>query len=177
MDLIIFEDDIKYDRWIKLLLIFPIVLFVVFGILFYMDAHGSDLFPKESAKESNKASAVFFGSIFIVLAVYWFFLPRKIFVTREKLMVKFGSMNWNIPYKTIASIRPAQELIVWWAHSFMTSYGSQVEIVRKNRLKIRVSPSRRDQFLKYANRAIADWTRVHQPDSNFGRGQEYQVIS
>ena len=160
MDLIIFEDRIKYDAWVKPMLVFPLVLLIVLGILFYVDAHYSDLFPKEPATESKTASVVLFASAVFVLAVYWLFLPRKIYVTQEKIKLRFGGFDWNIRYKTIKSVKPAKGIIVWWAHSFITSYGSQIEIVRKNRLKIRVSPCRRDQFLEYANKAHSDWMRA-----------------
>jgi hypothetical protein len=168
MDLIIFEDSIKYDEWVKLFLVFPLVLLIVLGTLFYIDAHYSDIFPKEPATESKTASAVLFASTVFVLAIYWLFLPRKIFVTQEKIKLKFGSFSWIIPYKTIESIKPAKGLIVWWAHSFITSYASQIEIVRKNRLKIRISPGRRDEFLQHANRALADWMHIHRRSSDSG---------
>jgi len=167
MDLIIFEDGIKYDAWMKPFLVFPLVLLIVLGILFYIDAHDSDIFPKEPATESKIASAVLFASTVFVLAVYWLFLPRKIFVTQEGIKLKFGSFSWNIPYQTIESVKPAKGMIVWWAHSFITSYGSQIEIVRKNRFKIRVSPSRRDEFLQHANKALADWMHIRRPSGNF----------
>jgi hypothetical protein len=173
MDLIIFEDRIKYDAWLKPVLVFPLILLIVLGILFYVDAHYSDLFPKESAQESKIASVVLFASTVFVLAVYWLFLPRKIYVAQEKIKLRFGGFDWNIPYKTIISIKSAQGIIVWLGHSFITSYGSQIEIIRKRRLKIRVSPCRRDQFLEYANKAYSDWMHVHGSDSNSIQRPQY----
>jgi len=173
MDLIIFEDGIKYDAWMKPFLVFPLVLLIVLGTLFYIDAHDSDIFPKEPATESKLASAVLFASTVFVLAVYWLVLPRKIFVTQEGIKLKFGSFSWNIPYKSIESFKPAKGMIVWWAHSFITSYGSQIEIIRKNRLKIRVSPSRRDEFLQHANKALADWTHIHRLSSDSRSRTQY----
>jgi hypothetical protein len=166
--MIIFEDNIKYDTWIKPVLVFPIILLVVLGIIFYVDAHYSDIFPKEPTAKSELASIALFASTVFILAAYWLFLPRKIYVTQEGIKLKFNSFSWNIPYKTIESFKPAQGIIVFWAHTFITSYGSQIEIVRKNRLKIRVSPSRRDEFLQYANRALEDWTRMRRSSSDFG---------
>jgi len=39
MDLVLFEDSIEYDVWIKAALVFPIILLIALGILFYIDAH------------------------------------------------------------------------------------------------------------------------------------------
>jgi len=161
MDVIIFEDNIKYDAWAKPLLVFPLVLLIVLGFLFYIDAHYSDIFPKEPRSESVTGSTVLFASTVFVLAIYWLVLPRKIFVTQEGIKIKFSAFSWNIPYRTIKSIKPKEGLIVWWGHSFITSYRSQIEIVRKYRLKIRICPSRRDEFLRLANRALEDWTHIH----------------
>jgi len=168
MDLIIFEDDIKYDVWVKRLLVLPLVLLIVLGILFYIDAHSSDIFPKEPPKESKTASAVLFASTVFVLAIYGLVLPRKIVVTQERIKLKFSGFSWNIPYQTVKSFKPAKGMIVWWAHSFITSYGSQIEIVRKNRFKIRVSPSRRDEFLQHANKALEDWMHIRRFGSDSG---------
>jgi len=168
MDMIIFEDKIKYDSWIKPVLVFPMILLVVLGILFYVDAHSSDIFPKEPAAKSSLAYIVLFASAVFVPAVYWLVLPRKIYVTQEGIRLAFSGFSWNVPYKTIETIKPERGIIVWWAHSFITSYGSQIEIVRKDRLKIRVCPSRRDEFLQYANRALSDWVHLHRSGSDFG---------
>jgi len=161
MDLIIFEDSIKYDLGIKIILALSLVLLVVLGILFYVDAQESDIFPGEPAAESRAGSFVLFASAIFLLAVYWLILPRTIAVSQEVLILRFRAFNWNIPFATIRSIEPASGIIVWWAHSWITSYRSQIEIIRKYRLKIRVSPSRRDQFLEYAHKAFADWKNTH----------------
>jgi len=161
MDLVIFEDSIKYDLGIKIVLVFSLVLLIVLGILFYVDAQDSDIFPGEPAAESRTGSFVLFAAAVFLMMVYWFILPRTIAVSQEGLILRFRAFNWNIPFATIKSIKPASGIIVWWAHSWITSYRSQIEIIRKCRLKIRVSPSRRDQFLEYALKALADWKTTH----------------
>jgi hypothetical protein len=161
MDLVIFEDSIKYDLGIKIVLVLSLVLLIVLGILFYVDAQDSDIFPGEPAAESRIGSLVLFASAVFVLAIYWLVLPRAIAVSQEGLILKFRAFNWNIPFATVKSIKPASGIIVWWAHSWITSYRSQIEIIREYRLKIRVSPSRRDQFLEYAHKAFADWKNTH----------------
>jgi len=161
MDLVIFEDSIKYDPGIKVVLVLSLVLLIVLGILFYVDAEDSDIFPGETAAESRTGSFVLFAAAVFLLAVYWLILPRTIAVSQEGLILRFRAFSWNIPFATIKSIKPASGIIVWWAHSWITSYRSQIEIIRKHRLKIRVSPSQRDQFLEYAHKAFADWKNTH----------------
>jgi hypothetical protein len=119
MGLIIFEDSIKYDKWVKPFLVFPLVLLIVLAILFCMDAYYSDIFPKEPGAKSKTASAVLFASTVFVLAIYWLVLPRKIFVTQDGIKIKFSGFSWNIPYQAIKSVKPGEGIIVWWAHSFI----------------------------------------------------------
>lgn len=161
MDPVIFEDSIKYDLWIKVVLVLSLVLLIVLGVLFDADARGSDIFPGEPAAESRTGSFVLFAAAVFLLAVYWLILPRTIAVSQEGLILRFRAFSWNIPFTTIRSIEPASGMIVWWAHSWITSYESQIEIIRKNRLKIRISPSRRDQFLEHAHKALADWKNTN----------------
>jgi hypothetical protein len=161
MDLVIFEDSIKYDLWIKVVLALSLGLIVILGILFDVDARVSDIFPGEPAAESRTGSFVLYAAAVFLVAVYWLILPRTIAVSQEGLILGFRAFRWNIPFATIRSIEPASGIIVWWAHSWITSCRSQIEIIRINRLKIRVSPSRRDQFLEYTHKAFADWKNTH----------------
>jgi hypothetical protein len=161
MDLIIFEDNIKYDPWVIIVLALSLVLLIVLGILFHVDAYDSDIFPGESTAESRTAAVVLFASPVFLLAAYWLILPRKIAVSQDGIIIKFSGFKWKISFETIKSISAARGIIVWWAHSWITSYGSQIEIIRRHRLKIRISPTSRDQFLEYAHKALADWRNTH----------------
>ena len=161
MDLIVFEDSIRYDPWIKVVLTLSVVLLLVIGCFFYIDGYNADIFPRESASESRFGAIVLFASAVFVLVIYWLILPRAIVVTQDAIVLRFNAFNWNIPFGTINSIKAARGIIVFWAHSWITSYGTQIEIRRRCRLKIRVSPARRDQFLEYANKALAYWRNTH----------------
>lgn len=166
MDLIIFEDSIKYGAWVKLVLVFSLVLLIVLGILFFIDGHHSNVFPKEPPRESRIAFVVLCFFTVLTAAVYWLFLPRKITVSQDGIKTKFGGFSWNMPFQTIESIGAAKGLMVRRGFSCITSYKSQIVIVRKNKLNIRFSPSRCDQFLEAANRALADWRRTHPSGGN-----------
>lgn len=161
MELVLFEDELKYDPWVKYLLVFPVVLLIALGVLFYIDANYSDVIPSESEKDSNTAAIILFASVPFVLIVYVLCLPRKIFILQDRVRLKFGLFFWNILFGTIESVKPARGIpVLWYGFSSITSYRTQIEIVRKKGLDIRVSPSRRDQFLEYVERAMSDWERT-----------------
>jgi hypothetical protein len=160
MDLVLYEDNIKYDFWVKIALAFPIVLLIAMGLLFYIDAHYKDVIPSEPAKDSNMGAIVLFATAPFILFVYWMVLPRKIFVLQDRIRLKFGQFFWKVPFETIESVKASKGIAAWSYCSSITCYSTQIEIVRKNRGNIRVSPSNRDQFLDSVHRALSDWERI-----------------
>ncbi|NIM89784.1 MAG: hypothetical protein GTO17_02425 [Candidatus Aminicenantes bacterium] len=160
MELVLFEDRIKYDFWVKIVLVFPIIFLLALGILFYIDAHYRDVIPSESESDSNTAAIIIFASVPFVLVVYWLSLPRKIYVLQDRIKLKIGEFFWNVPFETIESVKPAKGIIVWRGFSSITSYSTQIEIIRSRGQNIRISPSRREQLLDCMERAMSDWKRV-----------------
>jgi len=116
--------------------------------------------PSESETDSNTAVIIIFASALFVLVVYWLFLPRKIYVLQDRIKLKFGQFFWSISFETIESVKPAKGIIVWRGFSSITSYSTQIEIVRSKGQNVRISPTRRDQFLEYVKRAMSDWKRT-----------------
>ncbi len=160
MDLVLYEDNIKYDFWVKVALVFPVVLLIAMGLFFYVDAHYKDVIPSEPAKDSNMGAIVLFASAPFVLFVYWMVLPRKIFILQDRVRLRFGQFFWNVPFETIESVKASRGLGAWCFHNSITCYRTQIEIVRKNRGNIRVSPNNRDRFLDSVHRALSDWERI-----------------
>ena len=160
MNLVLFEDQIKYDPWVKIALVFPIIFLLALGILFYIDAHYRDVIPSEPESDSNTAAIIIFASVLFVLVVYWLSLPRKIYVLQDRIKLKIGEFFWNVPFETIESVKSAKGIIVWKGFSSITSCSTQIEIVRSKGQNIRISPARREQFLEYVERAMSDWKRV-----------------
>jgi hypothetical protein len=157
MEPVIYEDRIKYDRWIKAVLVLPVVLFIILGVLFYIDAKYSDIFPRETARKAIIASIDLFVAAPLVLVVYRLSLPRTIYIFKDRIRIKFGAFFFNIPFETVESVKAAKGIISRRAISSTTSFSTQIEIVRKRQRNIRVSPSQREQFLGHANRALSDW--------------------
>ncbi len=160
MNLVLFEDSIKYDLLVKIALVFPIILLIALGVLFYIDAHYSDVIPSESESESNYGALILFASVPFVLVVYWLFLPRKVYVLQDRIKIRLGQFYLKVGFDNIESVKPARGIILFSSFSSITSFSTQIEIIRKRGLNWRVSPSRRDQFLENVNRAMSDWKRT-----------------
>ena len=159
--MILFEDSIKYETWAKILLGFPIVLVTAMGFYFYHVARTQNGLSAVTEHGFYVASIVLFATGPFILFIYWLVLPTKIFIHQEKIRIKYGRFFWNVKFQTIESVMAASGMPPVWSHSSVTSYRNQIEIVRTKKMNIRLSPESRDQFLDYANRALADWKRTH----------------
>lgn len=159
-EMVVFEDQIKYDSIVKFLLTVPILLLLVLAVLFWMNVDTQDIFPDESKADSEFAAVVLFASSVLVIVTYILVLPRSISVLTDKLRIRYGVFNWNIPYRDISSVSAAKGIPLFTMNSSVTAFGCQIEIVRKRKMDIRVCPSRREQFLRQTNRALTDWQRI-----------------
>jgi hypothetical protein len=158
--MVLFEDTIKYELWTKILLAFPIILLIAMGIFFYDYAHHRDV-PNEVETAFHAVSLVLFLTAPFILLVYWLVLPTKIYILQDRIRIKYGRFFWNIRFDTIETVKTAKGMPPLVSNSSVTSYRNQIEIVRKKRMNIRLSPSRRDQFVDHANRALSEWKRIH----------------
>lgn len=163
MKQVMFESNIKYELWFKVILTLSVLLILTTGILFYLDARGNDVIPGQLAEESARGWPILLAATVFMVMVFWVILPESIAVTREGLVIKFRAFDWRIPFGTVSSIKPVFGIFVFWAHSWITSYRNQIEIHRKNLLKIRICPENRDRILECAARALGEW-RTYRPE-------------
>jgi len=161
MAMVLNKFNIKYGPWVKTLFIFPVVFSVVLGALFYAVAHYTGLVSIEAVPELDKAAIIMFSLATFILFVYWLFLPQKIFVMQDRIMIKFGRFHWNIPFETIDRLEVAKKIKSRSSYNLITSLKVKIEIVRKKGKNIRISPAERDQFLGYVERSMFDWKQTH----------------
>lgn len=161
MNSIFYKSSMKYETWAKILLAFPPVLVIAMAIFFYDVPHFHDGISGEVAYGFHIASFVLFATAPFILFIYWLVLPTKIYVMQDKIRIKYGRFYWNVRFETIESLKAAKGMPPVWSNSSVTSYRNQIEIVRKGKMNIRLSPDNRDRFLDHANRTLADWKRTH----------------
>lgn len=156
-----YECAMKYEGWVKILLVFPIVLVLVMGLFFYRSAHLQEGIFAETAYGFRQASVILFATAPFILFIYWLVLPTRIAVFQDKIRIKYGRFYWNVRFDTIESIKPAKGIPLLWSNSSVTSYRNQIAIIRKGKMDIRLSPDGRERFLDHANRAFSEWQQTH----------------
>jgi hypothetical protein len=119
--------------------------------------------PSWLERELRLASWIFLAGAAFILLVYWLVLPRGIAIHQDKIRVKLGLFSWTIRFETIDKAEARRGFSLAPGHNSVTSYRNQVEILRRGRLPVRLSPNRRDEFLSYLNRALEDWRRARTP--------------
>jgi uncharacterized membrane protein len=159
MSVSIYETNIKYELWAKILLAFPVVLVMAMGVFFYRFylQHG---IAAEASYGFKVASIVLFATGPFILFIYWLVLPTKIYIQQDRIRIQYGRFTWNVRFETIEAVKTASGIPPVWSNSSVTSYRNQIEIVRKRKMNIRLSPDNRERFLDRANRALADWQRT-----------------
>jgi hypothetical protein len=160
MDRVLYECPLKYERWVKILLAFPIVLVTAMGFYFYYVASSQQGISAVTVHGFRVASIVLFATAPFILLIYWLVLPTKIFIHQDKIRIKYGQFHWNVRFDTVESVQATSGIPPAWSNSSVTSYRNQIEIVRKRRRNIRLSPDNRDQFLHQVNHALSDWKRM-----------------
>jgi len=165
MNIILFEDKLKYDLWLKIILVFSIILLLALALLFYIDGYKQDVIKSEPARESRVAAITLFAAIAFVLLVYWTVLPRNIFIFQDRVTIKYGVFSLNLRLENIESAKVASGIPMGNIWSSITSLKNQIEIVRKKGMNVRISPTSRDLFLENLNRALMDWRRTHKADT------------
>jgi len=158
---VLYEYPLKYEGWAKILLAIPPALLIVMGFLFHRLVQTMGLAPGEAEPGLRIASWILFASAPFILFIYWLVLPTKIFIHPDRLRVQYGRFFWNVRFDTIEEVKPARGIPPAWSNSSVTSYRNQVEIVRKGKRNIRLSPDNRELFLDQANRALSEWKRMH----------------
>jgi hypothetical protein len=159
----LYEYPLKYERWAKIFLALPPVTLVVLGIIFHRLALAPDLMPGETESGLRIASWVLFASAFFVIFIYWLVLPTKIFIHPDRLRIQYGRFTWKVPFDKIEAVKAGRGMPPAWGNSSVTSYRNQIEIIRKGKMNIRLSPDNRALFLDHVNRALKEWKRKDSP--------------
>jgi hypothetical protein len=144
VDSVIYEDNPRYDVWVKGIMVLP-VFFILIGLYYLFTAQ------VESAI-GLFATAVLMG------AIYWAVFPRKYQILDSKIKIVLGGQfSFNIPFDTLQTAGKPEGVNL--GLNFATTFLSQhaVEIKRKKGMTVNITPNDRDQFLENLNKAVYDW--------------------
>jgi hypothetical protein len=100
---------------------------------------------------------------FLVIAIGIALMPTKYQIFDDRIRIILGYIfHFDIPFSNIADIEVATFEDLWGVHlNFSNSFSSDdiLEITRKHRAKVYITPFDRPLFLENLNKAIYDWKR------------------
>ena len=135
----------RYDGWLSALLV---------GSVLVHPAIGAALFGTGETVGGGILMAV---TVFNLL-VFWSVLPRWYEIRSDRLRIVLGwPFAVNIPFNTIAEIRPARarDTLVYRGLRFAPSTRTPVEIRRSKGLNMVISPQDRQEFIEKARQALS----------------------
>jgi len=137
-----YEDTPKYDTWFKL---------IIAGVLSMPLIIGAGMAP-----EDINAALGMLLVVFLVVVLFRLLLPRRFQVFDDRLRIVMGGpLAITIPFSTITDAKAASgsKALVYGGIRLATSTRHVVEIVRKGRMNLVISPAHDEMFLEQLNQA------------------------
>ena len=152
MDSVIYEDSPKTDVWMRLIVFLPSSLLVSTALF---------IPPKD------QAAAVFMIFFAILLAAIIFcIIPVKYCIFDSKIRIGFrGPVYFDIPYETVMTVRRSSRSTVGINLPANMSQANAVEIIRKKRLAVAITPTDQQVFIGYFEEAFNTWQKYRRQSS------------
>ena len=97
-------------------------------------------------------SFIFFSLIII------FIIPKKYCVLEDKIKIIFrGPLEFNIPFSTIIIVRPTRWSTVGINLPTNLSVANALEIIRRKRMAVTITPVDKDKFIDNFEKAFHNW--------------------
>ena len=143
MESLIYEDTPRYDVWLKAIMLLPL-FFVLIGVFNLTSEPGSAI--------------GMFATAVLMSAIYWAVFPRKYRILESKVKIVLGGpFSFNIPFDTIETARAPKGASVGLNFPSSFSGKNAVQIVRRKRLNVNITPSDRELFLENLDKALNGW--------------------
>lgn len=150
MDYVVYEDKPRTDICLKLIFMLPSALLLITALIFAKtDPAGAVHFIYGAA-----GMAVVMGILYILV------LPTRYSILNNKMRIQFrGPFSFNIPFDTVAGIRDARWSTVGINFPTTMSQAAILEIMRKGRMAVTITPSDKQAFINNFHKAFEDWKK------------------
>ena len=145
MDSLIYEDTPHYGIWMKAFMVTPLALAFFLGLEFLKT-------------NDTEGIVTLLSTIALMFVAFWVIFPRKYCILDSKIKIVLGKpLSFSISFKTIETARVPQGLAL--GINFATSFSAKdsVEIVRKRRLNVNITPSNPELFIANLDKALTAW--------------------
>ncbi|MGD0856225.1 MAG: hypothetical protein ABSA18_10525 [Dehalococcoidia bacterium] len=144
MDYKIYEDKPHTDIWMKGILLLPSAILLVTAITLW--------------QESLQATLYLIAGALLIGLVFIFIIPIKYCIFNTKIRIKFrGPFAFNIPFETVTDVREPRWFTAGINLPTNMSQSSTLEIARKGRMPVNITPADKQAFVSNFDKAFNDW--------------------
>ena len=152
MDYPVYEDTPRADIWIRAVLFLPALIILI--VMFLMPA------------EEPWIPAFLVFLALISSGLPFLIIPTRLSILNSAIRIGFRlPFPLLIPFSTVVTLRPSRWSTFGINLPTNLSQRNAVDIIRKNRLSVTVTPSDRQAFLANFDKAFKEWQTYE------GRGQ------
>lgn len=150
MDYVVYEDKPRTDIWLKLIFTLPSAILLISALIF---------------SKTDPACALYFiygaaGTALLMGILYILILPTRYSILNNKIRIQFrGPLSFNIPFDTVAGVRDARWSTVGINLPTNMSQAAALEIARKGRMAVTITPSEKQAFIESFHKAFEDWKK------------------
>jgi len=144
MDYAVYEDTPHTDAWMRAILFTPSLIILTSAIIM-------------PAEEPWLPALL----IFMALAagtLPFTLIPTKLSILSSAILIRFRlPYTFRIPFSTVVTLRPSRWSTIGINLPTNMSQSNAVEIVRKHRMSVTITPSDRQAFLANFEKAVQEW--------------------
>ena len=150
MSLTIYEDTPPSDKRLRAILAIPVAAIIIVAISLVLSHETED--------------AIYLPAVGIVVAIIFStIIPRKYRILDDKVEIVLGGpFRFNIPFHTIKSARNATWKSVGINLPTTLSSKNGVQILRKKRMSVSITPSDRQAFIENLEKSMKSWGTYYQ---------------
>ncbi|MCX6005919.1 MAG: hypothetical protein NTZ34_01495, partial [Chloroflexi bacterium] len=100
------------------------------------------------------------GAAVVMAILYVFILPIKYCILNNKIRIEFrGPLAFNIPFETVTGVRDPRWFTAGINLPTNMSQSSALEIARKGRVSVNITPADKQAFVSNFDKAFQDWKK------------------
>jgi hypothetical protein len=147
MEQVIYEDKPRTDTWIKSVVWLPSIILAVTAV------------PLMN-KSLEAGIYMLCAAVALGLVINFLVIPTGYVIYANKIAIRFrGPLAFNMPFSTVVGIRRSRCSTIGINLPTNMSQSNAVEIVRKRRMAVNITPGDKQAFITNFENAYKEWQK------------------
>jgi hypothetical protein len=147
MEQVIYEDKPRTDTWIRSIVWLPSIILAVTAVPLMNTSLEAGIYMLCAAAAAG-------------LILNFLVIPTGYAIYNDKISVRFrGPLSFNMPFSTVVGVRRSRWSTIGVNLPTNMSQASAVEIVRKRRLAVTITPGDKEAFITNFENVFKEWQK------------------